>query len=38
MLLVILKAKNFLQYFTKKIQRPNQRDFRVEKVINRKSD
>ena len=39
MLLVILKVKKFLEHFTKKTQqKTNQKEFRVEKVIKRKSD
>ena len=39
MLLVILKAKKLLELFTEeKLQKTNQKDFRVEKVIKRKSD
>ena len=39
MLLVVLKAKKFLERFCeKKLQKPNRKEFRVEKVIKRKSD
>ena len=39
MLLVILKAKELLEHFTKKnCQKTNQKEFRVEKVIKRKGD
>ena len=39
MLLVILKVKKLLKRFTKKnFKKTNQKDFRVEKVIKRKSD
>ena len=39
MLSVILKMKKFLEYFTKKeLQKINQKEFKVEKVIKRKGD
>ena len=39
MLLVILKTKKLLERFTKKeFQKTNQKEFRAEKVIKRKSD
>ena len=39
MLLVILKVKKLLEHFTRKTQqKTNQKEFRVEKVIKRKSD
>ena len=39
MLLVILKVKKLLEHFTKKTQqKTSQKEFRVEKVIKRKSD
>ena len=38
-LFVILKAKKLFESFTKKeLQKPNQKEFRVEKAIKRKSD
>ena len=39
-LLVISKAKKLFESFTKKkeLQKPNQKEFRVEKAIKRKSD
>ena len=39
MLLVILKVKKLLETFTKKkLQKTNQEDFRVKKVIDKKGD
>ena len=38
MLLVILNAKKLLERFTERIIKKNQKDFRIEKVIKRKSD
>ena len=38
MLLVIDFIKKLLEHFTKKLQKPNQKEFRVEKVIKRKGD
>ena len=39
MLSVILKAKKLLERFTKKnLQKTNQKEFRVEKVITKKGD
>ena len=38
MLLVILKVKKLLERFTKKMQKTNKKEFRVEKIIKRKSD
>ena len=38
MVLVILTEKKLLEYFTKKLQNPNQKKFGVEKVIKRKDD
>ena len=39
MLSVILKMNKFLDYFTKKeLQKINQKEFKVEKVIKRKGD
>ena len=38
MLLVILKTKKLLERLTKKLLKANQKEFRVEKVIERKGD
>ena len=38
MLLVILKVKKLLEDFTKELQKINQEQFRVEKIIKRKGD
>ena len=38
MVLVIDFIKKLLEHFTKKLQKPNQKEFRVEKVIKRKGD
>ena len=38
MLLVILKVKKLLEHFTKELQKINQEEFRVEKIIKRKGN
>ena len=38
MLLVILKVKKLLEHFPKELQKINQEEFRVEKIIKRKGD
>ena len=38
MLLVILTVKEVLECFTKKLEKTNQIEFRIEKVIMRKND
>ena len=38
MSLVILKAKKLLERFTKKLQKTNQKEIRIEKLIKRKGD
>ena len=38
MLLVILKANKLLKLYKKELQKTNQNEFRVEKVIKRKGD
>ena len=37
MLLVILMEKKFLEFYKKELQKTNQNEFRVEKVVKRKA-